>query len=293
MILCIGELLADITGREKGDALAMEARVGGAPFNVAVNAKQSGAKVAFIGRVGFDAVGRFLIDRAEQAGLDSLEIQVDDKRNTTLAFVTLSGGERDFSFYRGDTADFRISGEAIDSPAFGNADIVHLGSLMLSEKAGREFARTAAKKIRAAGKIFSFDVNYRADLYESVERAKEYYAPFIEQADILKFSEDEIAAFTGENDPEVAARKIYRDGSLLIITLGSRGSAFMLNGKWQTVPCEKVTPLDTTGAGDAFFGAVLAYLDGRKIDEKTVRSALENGNSKGAQTTLFAGAVRF
>ena len=95
MILSIGEILADMIGEEQNGVTAFKMYGGGAPFNVAVNAKKAG----FIGRVGRDPVGKFLKGFAAGAGLDFCGIQEDETRNTTLAFVTLKGGERDFAFF--------------------------------------------------------------------------------------------------------------------------------------------------------------------------------------------------
>ena len=108
MILSIGEILADMVGETVDGTLTFKSFCGGAPFNVAVNAKLAGANVGFIGRVGKDVIGRFVTDEAKKANLDSLDIQVDKERNTTLAFVTLTDGERDFAFNRHDTADYNI-----------------------------------------------------------------------------------------------------------------------------------------------------------------------------------------
>lgn len=94
----MGEILADIVGSNENGTLTFKSFCGGAPFNVAVNAKNAGATVGFIGRVGKDVIGRFVTDEAKKANLDFLDIQVDNERNTTLAFVTLSDGERDFAF---------------------------------------------------------------------------------------------------------------------------------------------------------------------------------------------------
>ena len=108
MILSIGEILADMVGETVDGTLAFKSFCGGAPFNVAVNAKKASASVGFIGRVGKDVIGRFVTEEAKKAKLDYLDIQEDDERNTTLAFVTLTDGERDFAFNRHDTADFNI-----------------------------------------------------------------------------------------------------------------------------------------------------------------------------------------
>lgn len=61
MILSIGEILADMLGQKIDGATAFKAFCGGAPFNVAVNAKRCGAKVGFVGRVGNDVIGKFVI----------------------------------------------------------------------------------------------------------------------------------------------------------------------------------------------------------------------------------------
>lgn len=292
MILSIGEILADVIVGEKTDALDMEAHLGGAPFNVAANAARAGASVAFIGRVGRDSVGKFLIKQAEKAKLDKLDIQIDEKRNTTLAFVTLTCGERDFSFFRTNTADYHIDGNRINLDDYENLNIIHLGSLMLSEQIGREFAGDMLKKIRGAHKLFSFDLNFRADLYDSSDEAIKAYAPFVEQADILKFSDDEITLFTGKSDITEAARSLYKQNRLLIVTTGSRGSAYYYNNLSGLVPSTPVKPVDTTGAGDAFFGTVLAFLDGKQFTEENIRSALVAGNKSGAEATLFKGALK-
>ena len=297
MILCIGEILADMIGEAAGadGAPVFKLFCGGAPFNVAVNAKQSGAKVGFLGRVGRDPVGKFLTEYATKVGFDALTVQRDEVRNTTLALVTLTDGERDFAFFRHDTADFNIDEKSVNLSEYENLGIVHLGSLMLSEKAGRSFADSVIKKVREAGKVLSFDVNFRLDLYSGIEEAIKAYKPYVEEADILKFSDDEITAFTGKDTVEVAAKSLYKENRLLLVTLGSKGSAYYYNGISGTVATEKVKPIDTTGAGDAFFGATLASLDGkdiRALKKEDIETALALGNAAGARATQFKGAVK-
>lgn len=292
MILCIGEILVDIIGHENDSSMLMNVYVGGAPFNVAVNAKQSGAKVGFVGRVGRDVIGNFIEKAARKANLDYLEIQRDKKRNTTLAFVTLTSGERDFSFFRQDTADFNIDAAEIDLEKFEDLNIVHLGSLMISEELGGKFAKTVVEKIRRANKKFSFDVNFRMDLYENMEQAKSAYKPFIEEADILKFSDDEILAYTGKENVDEAIKSLKKDNRLLLITMGSRGSLYDINGERGMVVTKKVKPIDTTGAGDAFFGATLAFLDGKIFNKDNIEKAMQYGNKAGAATTQFNGALK-
>lgn len=292
MIISIGEILADLIGEEENGITKYSCFCGGAPFNVAVNARQAGAKVGFIGRVGKDPVGRFVTDYAEKAGFNYLNVQTDEVRNTTLAIVRLTNGERDFSFFRHDTADFNIDGNEIDLNKYEELNIVHLGSLMLSEEKGREFARSTLKKIRKANKIFSFDVNFRMDLFKNFDEAVKAYKPFIDEADILKFSDDEILRYTGETDIRKAMKRLYKKDRLLLVTLGSKGSEYAYNELSGAIPTEKVKPVDTTGAGDAFYGTVLANLDGKAFIRENIENALISGNRAGARATQFKGAVR-
>lgn len=292
MILSVGEILADMIGQKVNGVTTFKAFCGGAPFNLAVNAKQSGAKVGFVGRVGNDVIGRFVLCEAQKAHLDRLDIQIDAECNTTIAFVTLTDGERDFAFNRHDTADFNIDFDDIDFESYENLEIVHLGSLMLSEQKGREFAEKIANKASELGAKLSFDMNFRKDIYKNFEDAKRAYAPFVERADIIKFSDDELADYTGISDIGEAAKSVLKKDKLLLVTLGKSGSAYYYNGLKGIVPSiSGVKCVDTTGAGDAFFGAFLANIKGKELTEENIVYSMQQGNIKGAKTTEFYGAI--
>lgn len=292
MILSVGEILADMIGQKEDGVTTFKAFCGGAPFNLAVNAKQSGAKVGFVGRVGNDVIGRFVLCEAQKAHLDRLDIQIDAECNTTIAFVTLTDGERDFAFNRHDTADFNIDFDDIDFESYENLEIVHLGSLMLSEQKGREFAEKIANKASELGAKLSFDMNFRKDIYKNFEDAKRAYAPFVERADIIKFSDDELADYTGISDMDEAAKSVLKKDKLLLVTLGKSGSAYYYNGLKGIVPSiSGVKCVDTTGAGDAFFGAFLTNIEGKELTEENIVYAMQQGNIKGAKTTEFYGAI--
>ncbi len=288
MILSIGEILID-TYR---DDVTTKHCVGGAPFNVAVNIKQCGGTVGFIGRVGDDKFGRFIIDECQKAQLDYLQIEKDPYRATTEAVVTLRDGERDFKFLRDNTADYHIDVDNIDLSTYNGLNIVHLGSLMLSEEAGRNAATRIVDKIDKQGARLSFDVNFRLDLYEDIASAIRAYEPFVRRADIVKFSFDELCLYTGQSDITAAIAKVKRRGQLLLVTFGDRGSMYVLDDDEQFVATEKVHPIDTTGAGDAFFGAVLSSLDGKCWNKTVLRTALAAANKKGANSTQFLGAIK-
>ncbi len=287
MILCAGEILADMIGAERDGVFVYERKAGGAPFNVACAVKKFGVKSAFAGSVGDDIIGGFLKDFVKSVKLDGLCLESDAQRNTTLAFVQLDRhGERSFCFYRKNTADYRMP--EIPDGLFDSADIVHIGSLMLSEDEGAAYAARLAKRASSAGKTVSFDVNFRTDIFKDKESAVSRYKTMLEAADIVKFSEDEVEIF-GQD---------YIDGrlkeKLVCITFGGNGSEWRYLGRRNAVLSVKVKPVDTTGAGDAFYAGVLSRLDGLQKSEWTdgvLNHALKFGNVCGALNTLGRGAI--
>jgi len=286
LLLCIGEILADMIGEEKNGITTYERKAGGAPFNVACALKRFGAEVKFVGSVGDDLVGRFLINYAKDFGMDTTYIRQNPERNTTLAFVELNEeGDRSFCFYRKMTADYcmpKVSDELI-----GAADIVCIGSLMLSDDECVEYALDIISRAHALGKTVAFDVNYRTDIFRDRESAVRTYKKILAAADIVKFSEDEVETFTEEYVDSLTDK-------LVLITLGKEGSEWRWGGRKNRMPTITVKPIDTTGAGDAFFAGALSVLDknaGRAFDERVLNEAIKFGNVAGALNTTGRGAI--
>lgn len=286
MLLCIGEILADMIGEEKNGITTYERKAGGAPFNVACALKKFGADVKFVGSVGDDLIGQFLIKYAKDFGMDTTYIHQNTERNTTLAFVELNEeGDRSFCFYRKSTADYcmpEVSNELISS-----ADIVCIGSLMLADSSCVEYALDIIERAHAMNKTVAFDVNYRTDIYRDKESAIKTYKKILALADIVKFSEDEVETFTEEYVNTLTDK-------LVLITLGKDGSEWRYKGNKNRIPTITVKPVDTTGAGDAFFAGTLSVLDknaGNPLTEQLLNDSLRVGNIAGALNTLGRGAI--
>ncbi len=286
MLLCIGEILADMIGEEKNGITTYERKAGGAPFNVACALKKFGADVKFVGSVGDDLIGQFLIKYAGDFGMDTTYIHKHAERNTTLAFVELNGeGDRSFCFYRKNTADYcmpEVSDELIKS-----ADIVCIGSLMLADPKCVEYALNIIERAHAFGKTVAFDVNYRTDIYRDRESAVRTYKKVLAAADIVKFSEDEVETFTEDYVAGLTDK-------LVLITLGKDGSEWRYKGERNRMPTITVKPIDTTGAGDAFFAGALSIIDknvGSPLTEQVLNDSLRFGNVAGALNTTGRGAI--
>ena len=286
MLLCIGEILADMIGEEKNGITTYERKAGGAPFNVACALKRFGADVKFVGSVGDDLIGKFLINFARDFGMDTTYIYQNTERNTTLAFVELNEeGDRSFCFYRKNTADYDMP--PLSDMLIGMADIVCIGSLMLADERCVEYALDIIDRAHSMGKTVAFDVNYRTDIFRDVESAKQIYKKILSVADIVKFSEDEVETF-GEKYVSSLTDK------LVLITLGKDGSQWRYKGKVNKIPAITVKAIDTTGAGDAFFAGALSVIDknmGAPITEQLLNDALRFGNIAGALNTTGRGAI--
>ena len=286
MLLCIGEILADMIGEEKNGIVTYERKAGGAPFNVACALKKFGAEVKFVGSVGDDLIGKFLINYARDFGMDTTYIHQNTQRNTTLAFVELNEeGDRSFCFYRKNTADYDMP--PLSDELIGMADIVCIGSLMLADEKCVEYALDIIDRAHSMGKTVAFDVNYRTDIYRDKESAVKTYKKILAKADIVKFSEDEVETFTEEYVDTLCDK-------LVLITLGKEGSEWRYAGKKNRVSTITVKPVDTTGAGDAFFAGALSVIDknmGAPLSEQLLNDALRFGNIAGALNTTGRGAI--
>lgn len=286
MLICIGEILADMIGEEKNGITTYERKAGGAPFNVACALKKFGADVKFVGSVGDDLIGKFLIKYAADFGMDTEYIHRCEDRNTTLAFVELNEeGERSFCFYRKNTADYYMP--AVSDELIKSADIVSVGSLMLADDTCVEYALDIIRRAHSFGKTVAFDVNYRTDIFRDKESAVRTYKKILAAADIVKFSEDEVETFTEEYVDSLSDK-------LVLITLGKDGSEWRYEGKRGRVPTITVKPVDTTGAGDAFFAGALSILNnnvGKPLTEEILNESLRFGNIAGALNTTGRGAI--
>ncbi len=271
MIICVGEILADMIGRNADGQITYECLAGGAPFNVACCLGKLSTKCGFCGSLGCDSIGHHLADIARAQGFDELMLRMDNERNTTLAFVSIDeSGERNFSFYRKNTSDAYFDADCAED-IVSKADIVHIGSLMLSIESGRSFARKLIDLAHAHGKRVSFDVNYRDDIFSSSKEAASVYLEYVRFADIVKLSEDEIRMFSCAESFEDMLIDIAGDEKTVFLTLGGRGSMACLKGKIYTQPNIHVSMVvDTNGAGDSFMAGALAAIDDGEEDMQRI-----------------------
>ncbi len=277
-VVALGELLVDFTQAGKTDfgTKLFEQNPGGAPANMLSAVRKAGFHTAFIGKVGNDMHGLFLKNTLENAGIETKGIVIDNDTFTTLAFVSLTeNGERTFSFARKPGADTKLCFKEIDLDLLKQTKVFHVGSLSLTDEPVRTATFEALKLAKASGAIVSYDPNYRAPLWESKDIAIERMRSLIPYVDMMKISEEETELLTPYKEPVEAAKYLIKQGvKVIAVTLGSKGALVCNSIGSKIVPGFKSSVLDTTGAGDSFWGGFLSqYL---KSKENLEEISLEN-----------------
>lgn len=300
-VYCIGELLIDFVAEKQGSDLSKATdftkKAGGAPANVACAISKLGGDSAFIGCVGKDPFGTFLLDILVKHGVD-ISMAQRSSTFTTLAFVSLAeDGERDFVFSRGADKELQYNPEYKNK--FKN-NIVHLGAATALLGGNLEDAyKNYFMDALAQSAFICFDPNFRADLWKGNEKVFiEKCLPYIEKSDLCKFSMEEAQLLSGKVDLHEACDFLHGIGAKTItITLGGDGTLLSKTKTKQIIPSIKVSPVDTTGAGDAFIGCLLRQISDLEDfspvfnDGELLASMVLKANKAGAITTTNYGAI--
>ena len=302
MIYTIGEALIDFIPKEKGvglkDVTSFYKAPGGAPANTACAAARLGARTAFIGKVGSDPFGSFLLQALKESGVDIRRVRTTQEAPTALAFVSLkSDGNRDFLFYRNPSADMLLSPEEINGDWFKKGDLLHFCSVDLIEAPVKYAHRKAIECVKAAGGVISFDPNVRLPLWQDPAACRRTIIEFLPMADLVKISDEELEFVTGTSDAAAGAHALLQgDVKAVVLTKGAQGASWFTKQYSESVPGLSVAASDTTGAGDAFMGAVLYLLDRdgaalRDLGPKDAQFVLDFANRAAALSTTRPGAI--
>ncbi|MBA3426897.1 MAG: carbohydrate kinase [Rubrobacter sp.] len=296
-IVALGEVVSDIYEADGGSPVELPfiARPGGAPANVAVAAARLGSEAAFIGSVGDDLFGDFILNALDSEGVEtSGVVRQKPPTRTSLAFVEISDdGDREFTFYRSSpAADELLSADDVTEKLVSDASFVNFGSIPLIREPARSATHRLAEIAGDLGVPVAFDVNFREHLWESPDTAREAVDPLLDRSTIVKMGDDELSPLLGTDDPEEAAGMLLARGvALVLVSLGSDGAFYATEEFSGSVPSFEVEVEDATGAGDAFLAAALVRLSETGWDEATVREAARWGTAAGSLACTGFGAM--
>ncbi|MYN06752.1 carbohydrate kinase family protein [Pseudoduganella aquatica] len=279
-LLTFGEALIELLQDPSGLDL-YHRNAGGAPANVAVGFARLRGQSFFIGMLGADDFGKFLLAQLQHYDVDTRYVRRTAAATTTLAVVALdAGGDRSFSFYRPPSADLLFTADDLDPAAFIPKPYFHFCSNSLTHEPARSATWRALELAEENGCLTSFDVNWRPALWPQDGGdggAARMIREVMPRAHLLKFSAGEWAWLCGDAPQEALEAHCFAgatelivitDGGQAVRTVTRKGSAY-----------HRVPPLavvDTTAAGDAFVAALLRQLACHDIEPDQLRKRLES-----------------
>jgi len=287
------------TGTSLSEGQHFLKKAGGAPTNVAAAIATLGGEVELAAKVGADPFGKHLIDVMESFGVTTKWIFRDERSFTTFAFVSLmEDGERDFYFNRG--ADGQLSWKEVDAINLDDVSIAHFGSATGFLPGPLQVAyQNLLQKAIQKNIFISFDPNYRHLLFKNnIETFVDQSWNFLNSCHFFKLSDEESMLITGKLTVKDAAETLLQKTSAVFaITLGKEGTMLGYKNETEIISSIKVKPVDTTGAGDAFVGAVLYQLNNKSLQEiqsltkEEWKHIVFNANKAGARTCEYMGAM--
>lgn len=266
-IVVAGEALIDLVPGDDGRLTALP---GGSPFNVAIGLGRLGVSTGYLGPLSDDGFGDLLAARLADAQVD----RVLDGRcalPTSLAMVHLdAAGHASYRFYLEGTSATSLRADEVSARSTTAPLHISLGAVTFAtDSTGHVLASLA--RDAALRPFVSLDPNVRPAVMGDRAEAAGMMAGIVAQVDLVKVSDDDLAALHPGEDPlAVAGRWATSGPALVVVTRGAKGAvAIRREGGTLTVASHEVDVVDTVGAGDAFSAGLLAALAERDALERS------------------------
>lgn len=295
--LCIGEALVDLVCPEPAASLAgarsFVPHAGGAVANVAVHCVRHGGRAALAGGAGADGWGAWLRDHLAREGVGLDWFELVDGVQTPVAFVTVDAeAHPSFAIYgAGIAAGVEAVGPRLPE-AVEACDALFVSSNTLVGEAERALTVAARDRAVELGRPVVVDPNLRPGRWPSAARAAQETRPLLRGALLVKCNALEAELLTGERDPDAAAQGLLAAGARhVVVTLGADGALLRGGRMDRDVDGVAARAIDSTGAGDAFMGVLLARLSQSGFYAPAIAAALPQAVEVAARTTEHWGAV--
>ena len=287
-VFAIGELLVDMISDDydaDNSCNKYSRYFGGSPANITMNIKRLGGNPIISASVGNDRLGEFLINNLKKNNINT-EFINKVNNSTSMVLVTKSKETPLPIFYR--SADYNLEYNEDIGSILKNSKIVHFSCWPISQKKSRKVIEKVIEEARKNNVLIGFDPNYHEMIWEEGHDGIEYIKNLIGKLDIIKPSEVDAERIFGPDTPENHVDKFIQcSAKLVIMTLGKDG-AIVSNGtetiKFKTLATEVV---DTTGAGDAFWGGFYTAL----TSNYPLKEALNIGFATSAFKLKNVGAI--
>jgi len=263
MILTCGDALFDVFATPGGStsSIALDARVGGSPLNVAVALSRLGQSTAFLSKVSTDHFGRKLVAYLESERID-VDLLVRTQAPTTLAIVALDDkGVPAYSFYTSGTADRSLEVSELPGRLPDAVRVVHIGSYSTALEPTAASLEALVTRERPR-RFVSYDPNIRPSIVPDPELWRRRVAALTAQSHLVKASVEDIQfLYPGAPVESVLKDWLARGAGIAVATMGEVGAmAVTRQGVTARVSARSIKVIDTVGAGDTFQAALLTWL---------------------------------
>lgn len=280
-LICIGETLIDFIGTQVempiNETKDYHRYLGGSPTNVAMNMARLGMNVAMISSIGDDGFGDYMLNRLEEAGINTRYVYRAEQIPSTVIFINNTAGTPEFIAYRG--ADKEIYPTQIPESLLNSSKIYHTTCFALSLEPARETILSTAERAAQKGVQLSIDINYSEKIWPDRAQAMEAIARYCKHGPLVKISQDDVDRLLG---PGLSHTEVFTylhglGAKTICFTLGKDGAKLSVQGQdviqLSALKVEKI--MDATGAGDAFWsGFLYGHIKGQ-TPEKCLSSALK------------------
>ena len=265
---------------------------GGTGANVAVALSRLGVRSTLVTKLGNDPLAAFLTDILEREKVNTQHVSVSERYRTSLIIVSIDdSGERDFTFMVKPSADSQL--EDSDFPAFERGDWLCISAFIFAQRSSREATFFAIQQAKMAGSLVCVDANMRVDMWDDKSLLVPRTLEALKIADIAKMSEDELLLLTNTDSIEEAIKEAKQwTAKIKIITLAEKGAILLTKQSEFHIEGYDVPVVDMTGAGDAFFAALISKLMPLEswTDDQLIE-AVEFSNACGALVVEKKGAM--
>jgi 2-dehydro-3-deoxygluconokinase len=287
MIVSIGEPMVEFNQTRPGERNFLQG-FGGDSSNMIIAAARSGARTAYVTRIGDDEFGRMFLDLWKREGVDTRGVIVDKEAPTGVYFVTHGPKGHAFSYLRAGSAASRVRPQDLKKDLLEEGSFIHASGISMAISASAADTVLAAfEAARSSAAKISFDSNLRLKLWP-LARAKAMIGAATAMGDYFFPSIEDAEALSGKKGREANLDWAHGLGAKTIfLKLGPEGVIVSDGAKREHIPGIKLNVVDATGAGDCFCGAALARL----AAGDSIWDAARYANAAAALKTTGFGAV--
>ncbi|MGI4896447.1 MAG: carbohydrate kinase family protein, partial [Janthinobacterium lividum] len=248
-MVVIGEALVDVVRTATG---TVSDHPGGSPLNVAYGLGRLGHDVSLLTRLGDDEYGKLLRSHLDSAGVQLFPGSVDELATSVARAQIDAEGKASY--------EFDVSWRLLETTLPTDVDLVHTGSIGAAVSPGADTALELLRSVQGRATT-SYDPNIRSMFFDDRDQALARVESFVDVADVVKASDEDLAwLLPGADVEDIARRWQQRGPALVVVTRGADGALAVAGAGELHIATPKTDVVDTVGAGDAFMSGLLHAL---------------------------------